>query len=100
MQPRRAVRFQNQKEKDKVGGDTQGREITPQLPPANQKGAVSEVMDEEDVQDTDYDTDDLANLPTDSDTEDVNDDPSGVRSGLRGGPSMTTKAGGGSPGGQ
>ena len=44
----------------------------------NRKDAVSEVIDEEDTQDTDYDTDDLANLSTDSDSEGAIDDSTGV----------------------
>ena len=78
VQPKRAVRFQNQKEKDKAGGTPRKGDNCPATPPANQKEAVSEVLDEEDTQDTDYDTDDLADLPTDSDTEGAIDDPLGL----------------------
>ena len=50
----------------------------PTTPPVNRKEAVSEVIDGEDTQDTDYDTDNLANLPTDSNSEGAIDDPTGL----------------------
>ena len=66
------------RETKRGGGTPKKGDNPPAAPPVNQKGTVNEVMDEEDVQDTNYDTDDLANLPTDSDAEDDNDDPSGL----------------------
>ena len=35
-------------------------------------------MDEEDTQETDYDTEDLVDLPTESDSDDAHDDPVGL----------------------
>ena len=78
IQPKRAVQFQNQKEKDQAGGAPRKGDNRPATPLANRKEAVSEVLDEEDTQGTDYDTDDLADLPTDSDTDGTTDDPPGL----------------------
>ena len=43
-------------------------------------------MDEEDTQDTNYDTEDLADLPTDSDSDDAPNDSVGLDPGSDGDP--------------
>ena len=50
----------------------------PAAPVAPHKDTVSEVVDDEDTQDTDYDTEDLADLPMDSDSDDAPDDSVGL----------------------
>ena len=45
--------------------------------PVPRKDAVSEVMDEEEVQETDYDTEDLTDIATDSESEGVPEDLTG-----------------------
>ena len=78
VQPRRAVWFQNPDTKEKPGMTPQkgGKCIGCSCGP--RKDTVSEVVDEEDTQDTDYDTEDLADLPTDSDSDDAPDDSVGL----------------------
>ena len=78
VQPRRAVRFQNANPKDKQGGTPRKGGNVPTTPPAPRKDTVSEVMDEEEVQETDYDTEDLADLATDSESEGAPEDPAGL----------------------
>ena len=53
------------------------------------------MVNEEDTQDTDYDTEDLADLPTDSDSDEAPDDQVGLDPGSDGDPPMTIKAKGG-----
>ena len=60
------MRFQNANTKDKPGGTPRKGGNVPATPPTPRKDTVSEIMDEEEVQETDYDTEDLADLPTDS----------------------------------
>ena len=55
-------------------------------PPTARKDMVSKVMDEEDTQETDYDTEDLADLPTESDSDDAHDDPAGLDPDSKGDP--------------
>ena len=50
----------------------------PKTPAAKPKDTVSEVLDEGDSPDTEYDTDDMADLPTDSEEEGGQDDLSGL----------------------
>ena len=50
------------------------------------KDTVSEVVNEEDMPDTDHDTEDLADLPMDSDSDDTPDDPVGSDPGSDGDP--------------
>ena len=57
---------------------------TPAAPVVSRKDTVSEVVDEEDTQDTDYDTEDLADLPTDSDSDDAPDNSVGLDPGSDG----------------
>ena len=57
---RRSVRFQNQKEKGKA---------RPVTPPTMKKDTVHETAEVEDLSDTDSDTEELADLPTDSEPE-------------------------------
>ena len=54
-----------------------GGNVSP-APVAPRKDTVSEVVNEEDTQDTDYDTEDLADLPTDSDSDEAPDDQVGL----------------------
>ena len=86
VQPRRAVRFQNPNTKDKPGGTPRKGGNVSAAPVVPRKDTVSEVVDEEDTQDTDYDTEDLADLPTDSDSDDAPDDPVGLDPGSDGDP--------------
>ena len=58
--PRRSVRFQNQKEKGRP---------RPATPPTTKKDAVNKAAEIEDLSDTDCDTEELANLPPDSEPE-------------------------------
>ena len=78
VQPRRAVRFQNPETKEKPGVTPRKGGNVPAAPVAPHKDTVSEVVDDEDTQDTDYDTEDLADLPTDSDSDDAPDDSVGL----------------------
>ena len=78
VQPRRAVRFQNPNPKDKPSGAPRKGGNVLAAPVVPRKDTVSEVLDEEDTQDTDYDTEDLADLPTDSDSDDAPDDSVGL----------------------
>ena len=78
VQPKRAVRFQGQGKKDKTGGVARKGDNLPKTPTAKPKDTVSEVLDEGDSPDTEYDTDDLADLPTDSEEEGGQDDQSGL----------------------
>ena len=57
---RRSVRFQNHKEKEKP---------RPVTPPTTRKDTVHEAAEVEDLSDTDGDTEELADLPTDSEPE-------------------------------
>ena len=54
-----------------------GGKVSP-APVAPQKYTVSEIVNEEDTQDTDYDTEDLADLPTDSDSDEASDEQVGL----------------------
>ena len=58
--PRRSVRFQNQKDKGRP------RPVTPLT---TKKEVVNETVEMEDLSDSDGDTEELANLPTDSEPE-------------------------------
>ena len=85
VQPRRAVRFQNPNNKDKQGGAPRRGGSTPATSSPTRKDAVSEVVDEEDIPETDYDTEDLADLPTESDSDDDPTDTVGPDPGSDGG---------------
>ena len=86
VQPRRAVRFQNPNTKDKPSGTLRKGGNVPAAPGVPRKDTVSEVVDEEDTQDTDYDTEDLADLPMDSDSDDAPDNSVGLDPGSDGDP--------------
>ena len=86
VQPRRAVRFQNPNTKEKPSGTPRKGGNVPAAPVAPRKDTVNEVVNEEDTQDTDYDTEDLADLPTDSDSDDAPDDSVGLDPGSDGDP--------------
>ena len=75
--PRRSVRFQNQKEKGKPH---------PATPLATKKDTVHEAAEVEDLSNIDYDTEELANLPTDSEPEGTTGETSGEEQVLEGGP--------------
>ena len=75
--PRRSVRFQNQKEKGRP---------RPAMPPTTKKDAVNETAEIEDLSDTDCDTEELADLPTDSEPEGTTGETSGEEQVLEGGP--------------
>ena len=77
VQPRRAVRFQNPNNKDKSGEVPKRKGSAPTTSPTTRKDTVSEVVDEEDINETDYDTKDLADLPTESDSDEDPTDPVG-----------------------
>ena len=66
--PRRSVRFQNQKDKGRP---------RPTMPPTKKKDAVNEAAEMEDLSDTDCNTEELANLPTDSELEGTTGETSG-----------------------
>ena len=70
VQPRRGVKFQNPKTKDSQGGTPRKGGGPTTTSPAARKDTVSEVANEEDAPETDYDTDDLADCPTDTDSDD------------------------------
>ena len=74
--PRRSVRFQNQKE--------EGRP-KPTTPPTTKKDAVNEATEIEDLSDTDCDTEELADLPTDSEPEGATGETSGEEQVVEGG---------------
>ena len=75
--PRRSVRFQNQKNKGRP---------RPATPGATKKDTVNEAVEIEDLSDTDGDTEELANLPTDSELEGTTGETSGEEQVLEGGP--------------
>ena len=75
--PRRSVRFQNQKEKGRP---------RPTTPPTTKKDAVNEAAEIEDPSDTDYNTEELADLPTDSEPEGTTGETSEEEQVLEGGP--------------
>ena len=75
--PRRLVRFQNQKEKGRP---------RPATPPTTKKDTVNEAVEVEDFSDTSCDTEELADLPTDSEPEDTTGETSGEEQVLEGGP--------------
>ena len=75
--PRRSVRFQNQKEKGRP---------RPAMPPTTKKDAVNEAAEIEDLSDTDCDTEELADLPMDSEPEGTTGETSGEEQVLEGGP--------------
>ena len=75
--PRRSVRFQNQKEKGRP---------RPVTPPTTKKDVVNEAVEIEDPSNTDYDTEELADLPTDSELEGTTGETLGEEQALEGGP--------------
>ena len=75
--PRRSVRFQNQKDKGRP---------RPATPPTTKKDAVNEAEEMEDLCNTDCDTEELADLPTDSEPEGTTGETSGEEQVLEGGP--------------
>ena len=75
--PRRSVRFQNQKEKGRP---------SPAMPPMTKKDTVNEAAEMEDLSNTDGDTEELADLPTDSEPEGTTGETSGEEQALEGGP--------------
>ena len=75
--PRRSVRFQNQKEKGRP---------RPAMPPTTKRDTVNEATEVEDLSDTDGDTEELADLPTDSEPEGTTGETSGEEQILEGGP--------------
>ena len=75
--PRRSVRFQNQKEKGRP---------RPTTPPTTKKDAVNKAVEIEDLSNTNYDTEELADLPTDSEPEGTTGETSGGEQVLEGGP--------------
>ena len=75
--PRRSVRFQNQKDKERP---------RPATPPTTKKEVVNEAAEMEDLSDTDGDTEELADLPMDSEPEGTTGETSGEEQVLEGGP--------------
>ena len=75
--PRRSVRFQNQKDKERP---------RPVTPPTTKKEVVNEAVEMENLSDTDGDTEGLADLPTDSELEGTTGETSGEEQILEGGP--------------
>ena len=75
--PRRSVRFQNQKEKGRP---------RPAMPPTTKKDAVNEAAEIEDLSNTDCDTEELADLPMDSEPEGATGETLGEEQVLEGGP--------------
>ena len=71
------MRFQNQKEKGRPRSAT---------PPTTKKDTVNEAAEVEDLSNTDGDTEELANLPTDSEPEGTTGETSGEEQILEGGP--------------
>ena len=74
---RRLVRFQNQKDKERP---------LPAKPPTSKNDAVNEATEMEDLSNTDCDTEELADLPTDSEPEGTTGEASGDEQALEGGP--------------
>ena len=74
---RRLVRFQNQKEKEK---------LRPATPPTIKKDTVHEAVEVDNLSDTDGDTEELADLPTDSEPEGNTGEASGEEQILEEGP--------------
>ena len=74
---RRLVRFQNQKEKGKP---------RPATPPTTKKDTVHEAVEVEDFSNTDCETEELADLPTDSEPEGTSGETSGEEQVLEEGP--------------
>ena len=74
---RRSVRFQNQKEKEKP---------LPATPPTIKKDTVHEAVEVDNLSDTDGDTEELADLPTDSEPEGNTGEASGEEQILEEGP--------------
>ena len=56
------------------------------MPPTTKKDAVNEAAEIEDLSDTDYDTEELADLPTDSEPEGTMGETSGEEQVQEGGP--------------
>ena len=75
--PRRSVRFQNQKDKERP---------RPTMPPTTKKDVVNKAAEIEGLSDTDCDTEELANLPMDSEQEGTTGETSGEEQVLEGGP--------------
>ena len=75
--PRRSVRFQNQKDKERP---------RPTMPPTTKKEVVNEAVEKEDLSDSDGDTEELADLPTDSEPEGTTGETLGEEQVLEGGP--------------
>ena len=75
--PRRLVRFQNQKDKGRP---------RPATPPTTKKDVVNETVEMEDLSNTDCSTEELADLPTDSEPEGTTGEISGEEQVLQGGP--------------
>ena len=75
--PRRSVKFQNQKEKGRP---------RPTTPPTTKKDAVNEAAEIEDPSDTDCDTEELADLPMDSELEGATGETTWEEQVLEGGP--------------
>ena len=75
--PRRLVRLQNQREKGRP---------QPALTLTTKKDTVNEAAEVEDLSDTDGDTEELADLPTDSEPEGTTGETSGEEQILEGGP--------------
>ena len=74
---RRSVRFQNQKEKERP---------QPVRPPTTKKDTVHKAAEVEDFSNADCDTEELADLSTDSELEDTTGETSGKEQVLEGGP--------------
>ena len=75
--PRSSVRFQNQKDKGRP---------RPATPPATKKDTVNKAAEIENLSNTDYDTEELADLPTDSEPEGTTGETLGEEQVLEGGP--------------
>ena len=75
--PRRSVRFQNQKDKERP---------QPSTPPTTKKEVVNEAAVMDDLSNTDGDTEELADLPMDSEPEGTTEETSGEEQVLEGGP--------------
>ena len=56
------------------------------MPPTTKKEVVNETMEMEDLSNIDYDTEELADLPTDSELEGTTGETSGEEQVLEGGP--------------
>ena len=75
--PRRSVRFQNQRDKERP---------RPVMPLTTKKEVVNEAAEMEDLSDSNGDTEELADLPTDSEPEGTTGETSGEEQVLEGGP--------------